>query len=71
MPKISKKRMVTLENYNKTYPHRISGTFVTVFRYLFDRFTLICSIFDKIAEVPDSFCHHCIINTVPASSLES
>ena len=32
---------------------------LTVFRDLFGRFTLVCSFFDKIAEGPDSFCHHC------------
>ena len=33
---------------------------LTVFRDLFGRFTLVCSFFYKIAEGPDSFCHHCI-----------
>ena len=32
---------------------------LTVFRDLFDRFTLVCFFWDKIAEGPDSFCHHC------------
>ena len=33
---------------------------LTVFRDLFGRFTLVCSFSDKIAEGPDSFCHHCM-----------
>ena len=56
-----RKRMVTLENYNNAYAYCISGTFVSVFRDLFDRSTLICSIFHKIAEGPDSFCHHVVM----------
>ena len=48
------------ENYNNTHTYCISGTFVTVFRDLFDLFTLICSIFDKITVDPDCFCHHCM-----------
>ena len=37
---------------------------LTVFRDLFGRFTLVCSYFDKIAEGPDSFCHHCILKKI-------
>ena len=59
MPKIPPQKMVTLENYKSMFAYFISGTFVTVFRDFFDRFTLNSSIFDKIAEGPHSFCHHC------------
>ena len=44
---------------------------LTVFRDLFGRFTLDCSFFDKIAEGPDSFCHHCISNLIDGTSGES
>ena len=53
--------MVTLENCHNTYAYCISGTFVIDFPDLFDCFTPICSIFDKIVQGPDSFCHHCML----------
>ena len=61
MPKIPKKD----GNVRKLQEHVCILHFrYIVFRDFFDRFTLISSIFDKIAEGPDSFCHHCKLKLI-------
>ena len=52
------KGMLRLET-TKVFIHIVFRYKLTVFRDSFGRFTLVCSFFDKIAEGPDSFCHHC------------
>ena len=42
MPKIKKKSMLMLENYNTIYTYCISGTNITVFSDLCGRFSRIC-----------------------------
>ena len=43
----------------KSFIHIVFQVQINCFCDLFGRFTLVCSFFHKIAEGPDSFCHHC------------
>ena len=52
--------MLRLET-TKSFMHIVFQVQINCFfRNLFGRFTIVC-FFYKIAEGPDSFCHHCII----------